>query len=82
MVQQANGTYKYQSVAKEETIKEQDFIINAVESKIALDTTKAGDFYLRLVDEENRELVKVAYSIAGKGNISYELNQNAELQLK
>ncbi len=82
LVKQPNGTYKYESIKKEYVIKEADFSIAAGGSALPLDTSQPGDFAVAIINKEGLELNRVHYSVAGAANLTFELEKNAELQIK
>lgn len=82
LVKQSNGTYKYETVSKEYEMSETDFKIARDGEFLKLDTSKAGDFAVVIVDGNDLELNRVRYSVAGEGNLSFDLEKNAELQVK
>lgn len=82
LVKQANGTYKYESVKKEYVIKKVDFSISANGSAVSLNTAEPGDFAIAITNKAGMELNRVHYSVAGAANLTFELEKNAELQVK
>ncbi len=82
LVQQRDGTLKYQSVAKRRQLSAREFAIPAAGTRITLDTAEAGDFELELVDAEQRVVSRIAYTVVGARNLAGELEKNAELTLK
>lgn len=82
LVEQSNGTYKYESVKKEYVVKKVDFSISAGGSTVSIDTAKPGDFAIAITNKEGMELNRVHYSVAGAANLTFELEKNAELQVK
>jgi len=78
---QSNETYKYESVRKEVPLKESKLSIPAAGYKLTLDTGKPGNFAYILRNEQGLELNRVEYAVAGNGNVTRNLERNAELQL-
>ncbi|HEY5993400.1 MAG TPA: alpha-2-macroglobulin [Gallionellaceae bacterium] len=78
---QNNDTYKYESVKKEVLIKESKLSIPAAGHTLTLDTGKPGNFAYILRDKNGMELNRVEYAVAGNGNVTRNLERNAELQL-
>lgn len=78
---QSNDTYKYESRKKEVLLKESKLSIPADGYKLTLDTGKPGNFAYVLRDDKGMELNRVEYSVAGNGNVTRNLERNAELQL-
>lgn len=82
LVEQSNGTYKYESVKKEYIDKKSDYSISQKGSAFIIDTSKPGDFAIVITDSKGMLLNRVHYSIAGEANLTFELEKNAELQIK
>jgi hypothetical protein len=82
LTKQNDGTYRYQSVKKETTLKTWPLALPAVALKIALATGQAGDFALVIRDGADLELNREAFTIIGKGNLARNLERNAELQVR
>jgi alpha-2-macroglobulin len=81
LVKQENGTYKYQSVRKDVTVAEKNMAISASGLSWPLPTTKPGDFTLILKDAQGLELSHIDYNVAAEGNLTRNLEKNAELQI-
>ncbi len=81
LMKQPNGLFKYESRNKETVLKEDPFSISAGGGDIMLATSTPGNFAYALRDARGLELARVAYSVAGNGNVSRSLERNAELQL-
>ncbi len=82
LVKQSNGTFKYESVKKEYDVSNAPFNITAEGTTYKLDSETPGDFAVVILNKEGLELNRVRYSVAGEANISFELEKNAELQVK
>jgi uncharacterized protein YfaS (alpha-2-macroglobulin family) len=81
LVKQPNGTYKYESRAKEITLKESALSVPAGGYSLPLVTDSPGNFFYRIRDAEGLEQNRIEYSVAGAGNVTRSLDRNAELQL-
>ncbi|WP_397470969.1 alpha-2-macroglobulin [Rheinheimera sp.] len=81
LVKQKDGTYQYQSIVQEVVLNEAPFAIDASGSRYTVPTTDAGDFELQL-SQADQLLGKVAFSVAGAGNISSMLEKDAALSVK
>ena len=81
LVKQSNGLFKYESRAKESVLKEEPFTIAANGSSVMLATQTPGNFAYAVRDANGLELSRMAYSVAGNGNVSRSLDRNAELQM-
>ena len=82
LVKQSNGTYKYESVDKEYEKGQQEFAISVDKTKYELTTSEPGDFAIVVLDKNGLELNRVKYSVAGASNLTYDLEKNAELQVR
>lgn len=82
LVKQRNGTYKYQTIQKEDLLSEDDLTINKSALNYALDTVTPGDFVIEIYDEQSRRLARIPYSVVGFGNLAGKIDKNAELQIK
>lgn len=81
LVKQPNGTYKYESKAKEIAVSESALAIPATGFNLTLDTGNPGTFFYRIRNAEGVEQNRVEYSVAGAGNVTRSLDRTAELQL-
>lgn len=82
LIKQPNGTYRYQSVKKENTLDTKPFEIAAAGTKLALNTTTPGEFAYLIKDEEGTILNRVEYSVSGTANLTRSLEKSSRLQLK
>lgn len=76
-----NGTYKYQSVLKEEPLNAKPFEIAGKGTTLHLPSQTPGDFVYQIKDTAGLILAKIPFSIAGKANLNRGLDRNAELQI-
>jgi uncharacterized protein YfaS (alpha-2-macroglobulin family) len=81
LVRQDDGTYRYQSVLKEQERSRKAVDIEAGGRKLKLATDRPGDFVVSLRDDADRELQRIPYTVSGFGNLSREVEKNAELKL-
>lgn len=82
LVKQNNGTYKYQSIKKENEIRSENISIPQAEYEYLVDTKSPGQYALELYDAEKKRLARVDYTVVGSGNLAGKIDKNAELQLK
>ena len=82
LVRQYDGTYQYQSITKEKELAQNVFEIPEAGYRYTLDTSEPGDYAIEILDNQNRRLARVEYSVVGHGNLTAKLDKNAELQLK
>jgi uncharacterized protein YfaS (alpha-2-macroglobulin family) len=81
LTRQPNGNYQYESHRREYPKSEKPLALPQKGLAYALPTGEPGDFELR-VKEGAVELARVAFSVAGAGNLARTLEKNAELQVK
>ncbi|MDF4004378.1 alpha-2-macroglobulin [Luteibacter sp. PPL552] len=81
LTKQDSGVYKYESKARETTLSETPLRIPAAGLDVTLPTDKPGNFALVVKTADGKEVNRVAWSVAGDGNVSRSLDRNAELQL-
>ncbi|MDR1694064.1 MAG: alpha-2-macroglobulin [Lactobacillaceae bacterium] len=81
LMQMPNGTYRYQMVSKEETVKSEAFPISEAGSNLALDTSAPGSFYYLVKDSEGGVLSRVDYSVEGAENTNFALDKDANLSV-
>ncbi|MFA6092735.1 MAG: alpha-2-macroglobulin [Elusimicrobiota bacterium] len=82
LIQQENGTYKYQSVLKEIPIRTQNLEVSAQGTRYALATGSPGDFALVIRGPDGTEFNRIKFSVVGRANLTRSLEKNAELQIK
>jgi alpha-2-macroglobulin len=78
---QANGSYQYESRKKEVLLKSSPLNLAAAGDKLTLATEQPGNFAYVWRDAQGMELNRVEYAVAGNGNVTRNLERNAELQL-
>lgn len=81
LVEMPNGTYRYQKVAKEETVSAEKWKISPAGEKVALKTDVAGEFILS-IEDNGRRLAVVEYNVAGAANLTHGIDKDAGLELK
>jgi uncharacterized protein YfaS (alpha-2-macroglobulin family) len=81
LVKREDGLYSYQSVQRDE--KRQTGRIGLPGGKAVFDlpTENPGSFFAVFRNAEGEELNRVAYSVAGDGNVTRKIERNAELSL-
>ena len=82
LTKQSSGVYKYQSVKKEIPVSKTPISIAEKGLSFALPSANPGDFLLTIRDRDNVELSRIAFTVAGKANLTRALELNAELQVK
>jgi len=81
LMRQQDGTYRYESRIKEISLNKSPLTLPKEGYILALDSTTPGDYVYQVRNAEGVILSKIAYSVAGLGNVSRTLDRNAELQL-
>ncbi|SCC16584.1 alpha-2-macroglobulin family protein [Gilliamella intestini] len=82
LVKQPSGVYKYESRRKESVLLEQPFKINQDKTRYQLDSKNPGNYIIQIKNDDDELLYQGKYSIVGKGNVTRDLDRNAELSLK
>ena len=81
LVQQRDGTYRYQSVRKVSLLKSIPYALPAKGADYRLPTDTPGDFIVEIDDQDKDRLVMLRYTVAGGRNAAAALEKNAELKL-
>jgi alpha-2-macroglobulin len=82
LARQGDGTYRYESVRRELSRSKKPLALPQKGLRLPLPTGDAGDFALVVRGAGQLELARVAYAVAGDGNVTRALEKNAELQVK
>lgn len=81
LVQQRDGTYRYQSVRKVTLLKSTRYSLPAAGADYKLPTDAPGDYLLELDDKDGDKLVQLAFTVAGDRNATAALEKDAELKV-
>ena len=81
LARQYDGTYKYQSVEKEQEMGATPLAIPDSGLTVPVPTAQPGDYALLVKDSAKTTLARVDYTVAGAANVTRSLERNAELQL-
>ncbi len=81
LVKQSDGTYKYQSVKKEESIKKENLKLTKSVFNLNLPTENAGSYTFVFSDKDGHELNRFDFNVIGDTNLTRSLDRSAELQL-
>ncbi|MBI2343281.1 MAG: alpha-2-macroglobulin [Deltaproteobacteria bacterium] len=81
LIEQADGTLKYQSLLKEEVVSEETVAWSADGWNYPVPTTEGGTFVLRLYDALHTKVAQIPFSVAGATNVTRALDRSAELTL-
>ncbi|MDP5460175.1 alpha-2-macroglobulin [Alishewanella sp. SMS8] len=82
LVKQPDGTLQYQTVLQQKVIAEQNFSIAEQGQTYQLNTDQPGDYQLQLFNKAGEVVSQTDYTVVGNANLTAQLEQNAELQLK
>ena len=82
LTRQSNGTYRYESIQRDTTLKEEAFSISDNSVTINLPTDKPGTFFYLIKGADGTELNRLEFTVAGDANLTRNLEKNAELQVK
>jgi uncharacterized protein YfaS (alpha-2-macroglobulin family) len=81
LVQRNDGLYQYQSVQRQELRKSQPLTLAKGMAEFALPSDNPGRFYVIFKNAQGEELNRVDYTVAGAGNVTRNIEHNAELNL-
>ncbi|WIG55299.1 MAG: hypothetical protein OJF61_001085 [Rhodanobacteraceae bacterium] len=81
LTRQSSGVYKYESRLKEIPVASHPLAIAAGGTDVTLATDKPGNYALRIMRADGKEVNRIEYSVAGAANVTRSLERNAELQL-
>ncbi|MDQ2993785.1 MAG: MG2 domain-containing protein [Pseudomonadota bacterium] len=79
LIQQDNGTYKYQNTAKENTLSTQAVTIPAEGLNFEMPTDQVGNFVLAVFGENSTLLARIPYGVGG--DLDSDRQKNAELRI-
>lgn len=82
LVKREDGLYAYQSVRRDELRTTQSVPLTGGKGGLVLPTENPGSFFVVFKNESDEELNRVAYTVAGEGNVSRSIERNAELDLR
>jgi alpha-2-macroglobulin len=82
LVQQRNGTFKYQSVEREKELRVEPLVLGTEGLSYRLPTEMPGDYLLEVLDAADLRLARIRFSVVGHGNLLGRLEKSAELNLK
>ncbi len=80
LIKNADGTFQYQSLIQTTVLDTKPFKIEEQGSDYALSTQQIGDFLVTVLDENNTELSKFKFTVAGQSQLA--LAKNAELSIQ
>lgn len=81
LTKQHDGGYQYESRRKEILLKETPLSLPATGYNLTLASDAPGNFAYVIRDAQGVEFNRIEYAVAGQGNVTRNLERNAELQL-
>lgn len=81
LARQPSGVFKYQSHLKIVPLSSKPLDLSAAGATLKLDTSQPGHFELVIKNAAGQEVNRIAYTVAGRANVSRSLTRNAELKL-
>lgn len=81
LTRQDNGTYKYEPVLRETTIREESLALTSQVNSYSLPTNQVGNFRLEIVSEDGQKLCAVDYTVAGSRSGAVAVDHDGELRL-
>ncbi len=81
LAKQPNGNLAYTAVKKQIPLETKELSLEALENEIFLNTKEAGEFEYIITNVDGLNLAKIKYYVRGIGNVSRELERNAELKI-
>ena len=81
LVLQPNGTYKYESVKRDELKDTRPIAIIPGGTELMLPTDAAGEYTLYIKGNDGLEYSRFSFSVKGEKNIERSLDKNAELEI-
>lgn len=81
LTKQPSGVFKYQSHLKVVPLTTHPQALPKTGSKLTLDTSRPGNFELVIKNAAGAVVNRIAYTVAGRANVSRSLTRNAELKL-
>ena len=82
LVQRPNGTYAYQSVRRETPVSSEQYAVASGGTRYALPTAEPGTYSVILRNAAGLTFSRVDFTVAGAGNLTADLERNAELAIK
>ena len=81
LTKQENGTFSYQNIEKLVPQSSEQIDISKEGSLFKINTTRPGDFIVKIKSKEGEEINSFNYSVAGNINSQSNINQNGELDI-
>src|SRR5207248_10185960 len=74
LVKNPDGTYEYQSLIQTKVISTNAFTLEEQGTNFTLPTQEVGDFVVKVLDQNNIELSKFKYTVAGESQLPVAKN--------
>jgi alpha-2-macroglobulin len=81
LTRQDNGTYKYEPVLHETTIREESLALTSQVTSYSLPTNQVGNFRLEIVNDDGQKLCGLDYTVAGSKSGAIAVDHDGELRL-
>ena len=81
LTKQDNGTYKYEPVLHETTIRDEPISLTVQPISYSLPTDQAGDFRLEIISQKGLKLCAVDYTVVGSKSGAIALDHDGQLRL-
>jgi alpha-2-macroglobulin len=81
LTRQDNGTYKYEPILRETSIRDEPLLLTTQATSYSLPTNQVGNFRLEIVSQEGQKLCAVDYTVAGAKSGAVALDHDGELRL-
>ncbi len=82
LIKDYNNNYKYQTVTRDNIVREYVTKISKSGTDIKLDTTDGGTHFLEIRDESDNVLSGLEYFVASNENSALQTDKNADLKIK
>ena len=81
LTRQDNGTYKYEPVLRETTVREEPLTLTSQITSYSLPTDQVGNFRLEIISNDGQKLCAVDYTVAGSKSGSVAIDHDSELRV-
>lgn len=81
LVRSSSGYYHYESRQKDTLLSEARLVIAASGKSLVLDTSLPGSYLYAIADANEQVFARIPYEVSGYGNLTRNLDRNAELKL-
>jgi uncharacterized protein YfaS (alpha-2-macroglobulin family) len=81
LTRQENGTYKYEPVLRETSIRDEPLSLPNKVTNYSLPTNQVGNFRLEIISEDGQKLFAVDYTVTGSKSGAVAMDHDGELRL-